>query len=335
MKRCLAFAALLMLALSAHAGVQSMLTPASDQSEAIDRVWQIMVWACSTIYLFVLGVLAWAIWRRRRALASEGARHDPMLARALAAWAVLVVGLLTWFVAISFLADRRLHGSGSGDAKPDLEVRITARQWWWQVEYLDHDVSRRFTTANELRLPRDRTARIELRSGDVIHSFWVPALSGKEDLVPGRTNAVWITPRRAGEFRGQCAEFCGLQHAKMALDVQVAEQARFDAWRAQQLQPAPSPSNDRTLHGSEVFQRSACGNCHTIRGTPAGGRTGPDLTHLASRRTLAAGSLPMERDALARWIADPQHPKPGNLMPAVPLAREDADALVDYLMELR
>mgnify|MGYP003577985924 FL=1 len=121
----------------------------------------------------------------------------------------------------------------------------------------------------------------------------------------------------------------------MALDVQVAELPQFDAWRARQLEPASSPSSERTLRGAEVFARSACGNCHTIRGTPSGGRTGPDLTHLASRRTLAAGSLPMQRDALARWTADPQHPKPGNLMPAVPLAREDADALVDYLMELR
>ena len=132
MKRCVVFVALIVFALSAQGGVQSMLSPASDQSDAIDRVWQIMVWACSTLYLFVLGVLAWAIWRRRRALASEGARHDPMLSRALAAWAVLVVGLLTWFVAISFLADRRLHGAGS--EAPDLEVRITAGQWGRQVE---------------------------------------------------------------------------------------------------------------------------------------------------------------------------------------------------------
>lgn len=311
-------------------GVQSSLAPAGDQSAAIDHVWQIMVWTCSTIYLFTLGALAWAIWRRRTVAVREGVSRDPLLSRALFAWVVLVVGLLTWFVAVSFLADRRLHGG-----TPDLEIRITAKQWWWQVEYLSPEPSQQFTTANELRLPRDRTARIELKSGDVIHSFWVPALSGKEDLIPGYTNAVFLTPRRDGAFRGQCAEFCGLQHAHMALDVQVTDEATFRAWTAKQLAPAPSPSSTTALRGAEVFNRTACATCHTVRGTPAGGRVGPDLTHLASRRTLAAGALPMERDAMAKWLDDPPHPKPGNLMPAVPLSKDDSSALVDYLMGLK
>ena len=330
MKTVRALAMVVALLLAGCNGVQSSLAPAGDQSAAIDHVWQIMVWTCSTIYLFTLGALAWAIWRRRTVAVREGVSRDPLLSRALFAWVVLVVGLLTWFVAVSFLADRRLHGG-----TPDLEIRITAKQWWWQVEYLSPEPSQQFTTANELRLPRDRTARIELKSGDVIHSFWVPALSGKEDLIPGYTNAVFLTPRRDGTFRGQCAEFCGLQHAHMALDVQVTDEATFRAWTAKQLAPAPSPSSTTALRGAEVFNRTACATCHTVRGTPAGGRVGPDLTHLASRRTLAAGALPMERDAMAKWLNDPQHPKPGNLMPAVPLSKDDSSALVDYLMGLK
>jgi cytochrome c oxidase subunit II len=330
MKPMRALVPVIAMLLAACSGVQSTLAPAADQSAAIDHVWQIMVWACSTIYLFTLGALAWAIWRRRAVALREGVSRDPMLSRALFAWVVLVVGLLTWFVAISFLADRRLHGG-----TPDLEIRVTAKQWWWQVEYLSPEPSRQFITANELRLPRDRTARIELRSGDVIHSFWVPALSGKEDLIPGYTNAVFITPRRDGTFRGQCAEFCGLQHAHMALDVQVTDDATFRSWMAKQLAPAASPASTTALRGAEVFNATACATCHTVRGTPAGGRVGPDLTHLASRRTLAAGALPMQRDAMAKWLDDPQHHKPGNLMPAVPLSPKDSSAIVDYLMGLK
>ncbi len=321
--------AIVLLLLTACSGVQSALSPAADQSAAIDRVWQIMVWTCSAIYLLTLGALAWALWRRRAHQVREGVARDPMISHALIAWVVLVVGLLTWFVAVSFLADRRLHGG-----TPDLEIRITAKQWWWQVEYLMPEPAHRFTTANELRLPRDRTARIELRSGDVIHSFWVPALSGKEDLIPGYTNAVFITPRRDGVFRGQCAEFCGLQHAHMALDVQVSDERSFQVWASRQLAPAATPSNPRALRGERLFVASACATCHTVRGTIAGGRVGPDLTHLASRRSLAAGALPMRADAMRGWLADPQHYKPGNLMPAVRLSDEDSAALVDYLMEL-
>jgi len=318
------------LAGCAGQGVQSSLQAAADQSRAIDQVWTLMLWVCSAIYVAVIAALAWAIWRRRRAAQREGRTRDPLLARALVAWVVLVVGLLSWFVAASFLADRRLH---AGHA--DLEIRVTAKQWWWQVEYLSPQPDQQFSTANELRLPRDQTARIELRSGDVIHSFWVPALSGKEDLIPGYNNAVLVTPRRAGRYRGQCAEFCGLQHAQMALDVEVLDAAGFAAWRAQQLAPAPAPSDAHALRGAQLFLGSACASCHAVRGTSAASRLGPDLTHLASRRTLAAGALPMRREALRAWLADPQHAKPGNQMPQVPLDPRDRELLLDYLMGLR
>jgi cytochrome c oxidase subunit 2 len=314
--------------------VQSSLAPTGDQARTIERVWTLMLWVCGTTYVAVLVALGWAIWRRWHARAAataegEGVARDRALSRALVAWVVLVVGLLSWLVAASYLADRRLHGG-----RTDLTIRITAKQWWWQVEYLDRDPSKHFITANELHLPRDRSARIELEAADVIHSFWVPTLSGKEDLIPGHHNAIVLTPRVAGRFRGQCAEFCGLQHAHMALDVVVENDEAFAAWRAHQLLPAATPSAPAAVAGAQVFAQAACATCHTVRGTPAGGRSGPDLTHLASRRTLAAGALPLDRGAMAAWIIDPQHAKPGNQMPPVSLQPQQLADVVDYLMGL-
>ena len=307
----------------------SMLAPAADQASAIADVWTLMLWICGTVYVAILVWLGIVLLTRVRATSTGGTR-DPLLHKALIAFALLVVGLLTWLVAASYLTDRRLH---AGDDA--LQVRITAKQWWWQVEYLDPDPSKQFITANELHLPRDRTAKIELRAGDVIHSFWIPSLSGKEDLVPGHANAILLTPRVAGQFRGQCAEFCGLQHAHMALDVRVDSAAAFAQWQARQRAPSRPPSNAIARLGAQTFARSACASCHAIRGTDANSLVGPDLTHVASRRTIAAGALPMRRGEMAAWIADPQHFKPGANMPAVPLSPAETTAVVDYLMGLR
>ena len=311
-------------------GTHSALVPAADQSATIRGVWDLMLAICGTMYVLVLIGLAYALLRRRRRMAREGTTKDRALAVGLTAWVVLTVGLLSWLTAASFLADRRIR-----DGKGDLSVRITAKQWWWQVDYLDPITGRNFTTANELHLPRDRTAHVELRAGDVIHSFWVPALSGKHDMIPGRTNALLLTPRANGVYRGQCAEFCGLQHAHMALDVQVEDLARYEAWANHQREPAATPTTASARRGLIVYERAACAVCHRITGTPSGGVVGPDLTHLASRRSIAAGTLAMSRGNLAAWITDPQHPKPGNNMPAVPLTPQDVSDLVDYLTELK
>ncbi|WP_133500069.1 cytochrome c oxidase subunit II [Cognatilysobacter terrigena] len=319
-----------MTALAGCTGVQSALVGAGEQGATIRQVWNLMLAVCGTMYVVVLIALGIALVRRRRELAREGTTRDRSLSIALGAWSLLVVGLLTVLVAASYTADRRIR---SGHA--DLAVRVTAKQWWWQVDYLDQDSSRRFTTANELHLPRDRTVQVELVSGDVIHSFWVPALTGKHDLVPGRTNALMITPRAGGYYRGQCAEFCGLQHAKMAMDVQVDDLGAYQAWADHQRTPATPPTTPSAQRGLAVFERGACAMCHRIAGTTAGGVTGPDLTHLASRRSIAAGTLPMNRGNLAAWIVDPQHPKPGANMPAVPLSPQDVSDLVDYLTELK
>src|SRR5581483_789696 len=225
--------------------------------------------------------------------------------------------------------DRRLIARDAA-----LTIRVTGRQWWWQLDYLDPDANRQFTTANELHLPLGRTVHLELVSDDVIHSFWVPNLAGKRDLIPGRINELELTPRRIGTFRGTCAEFCGLEHAKMAILVKVEDEKSFAAWRERQLSAAAEPRDARSERGRQYFLSTTCAMCHTIRGTTAASRAGPDLTHLAARTTLAAGTLPLNAGSLGAWLADPQRQKPGCNMPAIDIEPEDLDALVGYLMSL-
>jgi cytochrome c oxidase subunit 2 len=308
--------------------VQSALAPVADESRAIERVWGLMLWICGPMYALVLLALGYALWRNRGN--GHGRAGDRALWFGLLGFSVLTAGLLTVLTAQSYVQDRRLHAP----VVDPVNVRITAKQWWWQVEYLDADPSRQFTTANELHLPVDRPARIELASADVIHSLWIPVLNGKEDLIPGHANTITMTPRKVGRYRGQCAEFCGLQHANMALDVQVDDAAAFAAWQAHQRMPAPAPTTPTAIAGRNDFNALACALCHAIGGTPAGGVVGPNLTHLASRRTLAAGALPLDRGTLETWIIDPQRHKPGTNMPAVPLQPQQLSDITDYLMTL-
>jgi cytochrome c oxidase subunit 2 len=309
--------------------VQSALAPVGDQAEAIKRVWDLMLWICVPMYVLVMLALGWALWRGKGS--GRAVANDRSIAMGLTGFVVLIAGLLTALTASSYLAERRLHAPVSNP----LTVRVTAKQWWWQVEYLDADPSRNVVTANELHLPVDRPTRIELATADVIHSLWIPVLNGKEDLIPGHDNVIVMTPRRVGRYRGQCAEFCGLQHANMALDVQVDDAPSFAAWRARQATDALPPTTPTAIAGQQLFTASACAMCHRIGGTTAGSVAGPDLTHLASRRTLAAGALPLNRGTLAAWIIDPQRHKPGTNMPAIPLEPQQLSDIVDYLMGLR
>jgi cytochrome c oxidase subunit 2 len=328
----------LLLLLAGCSGPQSMLDPAGDQAARTETLWRLMLAVCGIMYLLVLAFLAAAIWKARHRLAGpplvqgQQSLHERPLLRALSGWMALTVAGLLVLTVGSFIVDRQLAMAEAGDA---LEIKVSGSQWWWKVEYEDPIAGRRFVTANELHLPVGRPARIELEAVDVIHSFWAPSLGGKQDLIPGRTNRLTLTPRRAGLFRGQCAEFCGLQHANMALDVTVESPEAFATWAEHQRQPAPPPGNPRLIHGRDVFVGSACASCHQIGGQAAMGQTGPDLTHLASRRSIAAGSRPYSRGALASWIADPQSLKPGNHMPYVATRPDDLNALVDYLDSLK
>ncbi len=329
MKRLLtALVCLACTACTACSGPQSVLDPAGDQAARLFSLWSLMLWVCGAAYLLVMVFLGWAIWRSRRQLAGapEPNPHDPGLRRGLAAWALLIFIGLAVLIGASFLVDR----SFARDAAGSPTVRVTGQQWWWRIQYrLPSGVW--IETANELHLPVNRPTRVEILSSDVIHSFWIPNLSGKIDMIPGRANAITLTPRRLGWVRGQCAEFCGLQHAQMALDVKVESDADYAAWLARQAAPASPPKGDEATLGYRLVTSGVCSNCHTIRGAPAVARAGPDLTHVASRRTLAAGTLPMGRGAIMGWIAQPQALKPGAQMPPTSLSGSDANAVAAYL----
>jgi cytochrome c oxidase subunit 2 len=216
----------------------------------------------------------------------------------------------------------------------DLTVRVTGRQWWWEVSYLDPSPSLIATTANEIHIPVGRPVRLQVVSGDVIHSFWIPELAGKTDLIPGQENVMWLEANRPGVYHGQCAEYCGLQHAKMAMEVVAEPPDAFARWLERQRAPAANPGGTDVAAGARVFATTACALCHTVRGTMAGGRLGPDLTHVAGRRTIAAGTIANTKANLLGWIENPQAFKPGTLMPAVPLEGRALDELSAYLQSL-
>jgi cytochrome c oxidase subunit 2 len=332
-----ALACLLPFALAACRGVQTMLDPAAKQAADIDVIWRVMLGVCGFMYLLVLGFLGWALWRARAKrglgegpIAGETAA-EPALSRGLTGWVALIVAGLVTLTTVSFLVDRSIAEVG-----PDpLKIKVTANQWWWDVTYEGATPQETVTTANELHLPLGRPAVIQLQANDVIHSFWVPNLAGKTDLIPGRTNYLAVTPTRAGEFRGQCAEFCGFQHARMAFDVRVESPQAFEAWRQAQARDAALPTTPEAVKGEQVFTSKACVMCHHISGVRPGRGVGPDLTHLASRAHIAAGALPNTPGNLAGWIADPQGVKPGTAMPRVTLKPDELTAVVAYLETLK
>lgn len=325
------------LALAGCGGWQSALETRGPQSEAIRDLFTLFMVVCTAVWLLVALALSFGLWRRRRATmagpldlheATEQ-RTERIITGLIAVTTVILVALTV----LSFTTGRSLAAlQGREDA---LSIKLTGHQWWWEIQYQDPNPSQVLTTANEIHIPVGRPIRILLTSSDVIHSFWVPNLHGKRDLITGRDNEIWLRADRPGTFRGQCAEYCGMQHANMAILVIAHPAEEFDAWRQAQLQPATPPEDEERRRGQQVFESSACVMCHAIRGTAANGRVAPELTHFASRRFIAAGTLPMTRGALGAWIADPQAVKPGNNMPLVPLDPPEFQAIVSYLMGLQ
>jgi cytochrome c oxidase subunit 2 len=316
--------------------MQSTLAPAGEQAAGIHGLFWLMMLVCGAMYLLVLGGVAWTLWRavRGRSAASEPTIDPPDMGlnRGLLGWAGLIVVGLTVLITASFLVERNIAAARARDA---LEVRVTGHQWWWRIQYRDPRTGGWIETANELHLPLGRTTRVALGSADVIHSFWVPNIAQKLDVIPGRINLLDLTPTRPGWFRGQCAEFCGIQHAHMAFDVKVDTPEDFDRWLAGQAKVAATPVDPVATRGQQLVTGGKCAMCHAIRGTPATGRAGPDLTHFGSRRSVAAGTLTMSRGAIQGWIAQPQALKPGTMMPPVALSGADADAASRYLMGLQ
>jgi cytochrome c oxidase subunit 2 len=310
---------------------QSVLHPRGTEAGHILDLMLVFGAVCAFVYLLGVGALAIALLRRRRG-DPDPQRREQALRRGLGGWAAFIATTLFVLTVASYAVDRRIAIAAEA---PAVKVRMTGHQWWWQVEYEHGNPSLRVQTANELLLPVGRTTIVELRSQDVIHSFWIPNLHGKLDMIPGRVNEIRLLPTRVGRYRGECAEFCGLQHAHMAFDVAVVPVDEFESWRETQLRPARLPTTPAEHRGRQYFVQRECSSCHRIRGTTAGGNVGPDLTHVGSRATLAAGTLPNGRGPLAAWLADPQRVKPGAHMPYVGLAPDELDALTTYLQSLR
>jgi len=309
----------------------SVLDAAGIQSGHIHTMWNVLMYVCGSMYLLVIAFLVWAMLRTHHHRETEAKGDSAGIVFALRGWIGIVVVCLFGLTIASYAADRALYRA----AQPQgLALKVTSQQWWWAIEYMNGPPSERFQTANEIHLPVNVPVEIHLSSPDVIHSFWVPNLHGKQDLIPGRDTDIHLQPTRTGVFRGQCAEFCGAQHANMAIYVIVESQADFDEWKARQIQPAADVSDATARRGRDAFMSSACPLCHTVRGTDAAGIVGPDLTHVASRRSLAAGTVPNSRGNLAAWIADPQGVKPGCHMPRVSLSSTDLQAITTYLTGL-
>jgi cytochrome c oxidase subunit 2 len=311
------------IALAACSGPQSALTIAGRDAEQIDDLFTIMTVGALLIWAAVVAIAVYTI--------RVGESHSQRAANLL----ILGGGVAVPTVVLGALIAYGMPLVPTVLAVPEtVSIKVTAKQWWWRFEYLTAEGV--VETANELRLQVGERVALELASPDVIHSFWVPSLAGKMDMIPGRVTRIALEPTRTGTFRGTCAEYCGASHALMAFSVIVMNPEEFHAWLEAQARPAEAPSGSEAARGQTAFLANGCTACHTIRGTPAAGRIGPDLTHVGSRRRLAAETLPNDPAALQRWIAESDAVKPGVHMPAFrALERDELSALAAYLGSLK
>jgi len=310
---------------------QSTLEPESEPARQIAALWWWMLAASVVVFVGTVALLAIAWLRRGRpGLPLLGEREGASTALVVLFGFVLpVISLVVLFVVANLGVIKTTEAPSASTTT--LRIEVIAHQWFWEVRYPGTAA----ITANEIHIPARTRVDVHARTADVIHSLWVPQLNRKIDMVPGHPNRVLFYANRPGRYRGQCAEFCGLQHAHMALYVFADPPAAFRAWLANMARSRPSAASGPAQRGERVFLSNACASCHTIRGTPARGEIGPDLTHLAGRTTLAAVTIPNRRGDLDRWIRHPQEVKPGNRMPALNLSRADYQSLVAYLETLR
>jgi cytochrome c oxidase subunit 2 len=320
---------------------QSAIDPGGPQAGKIAGLLWLFVSLLTVIFIIVLVLTLWTLTRRHRGIEQEpletthlpSPQTENKLTRVVAGATIATVLILFFLLVSSVLTGKAvadLGASGKG-----MVIELTGNQWWWEVQYDNPDPSRVVVTANEIHIPVGRPVMIMGRSNDVIHSFWVPNLHGKRDLIPSRVTTEWIEASQPGAFRGQCAEFCGLQHAHMALWVIAEPEAKFDAWLNAQIRPSVAPADPVRQHGQQVFLNHACEFCHSIRGTTAAGQMAPDLTHFGSRRGIAANTLPNTMGNLGGWIVDPQSVKPGNHMATIALNSSDLQPLLEYLESLK
>ena len=312
----------------------NIFAPASTPAQSIFDLSVFVLEVTAAIFLVVFTLLAYAVVKFRRRTTTDG-REPPQVygsTQLELAWTVIPVLI----VVILFLAAARVIAGIQNAPKPDnaIEVTVIGHQFWWEYRY----PSLKVVTANELHIPVSDPAHptptfLTLLSADTDHSFWVPRLAGKTDLIPNHPNSMWVDPHETGLFLGQCAQYCGTQHALMLLRVYVQPRDEFDRWVREQSLPAQASGG--ISQGQKIFERTACINCHAVAGTAANGRFGPDLTHLMSRDTIAAGAAPNTPANLRRWIQDPNTIKPGSKMPAMGLSGPELDAVTQYLETLR
>lgn len=331
---CLGAAKLADAASGEAPSIPNIFSPASTPADSIYHLSLFVLAICLAIFLVVFGLLLYAVVKFRRRPDDDGREPAQIYGsnQMELAWTVIPVVI----VVVLFLATARvIHAVEDARFPPETtEITAVGHQFWWEFQYPQQG----FIAANELHVPvsdpqHPTPTHITLRSADTDHSFWVPKLAGKTDLIPNRTNSMWIDPHETGVYLGQCAQYCGTQHAKMLLRVIVQSREDFDRWVAGQQRPAQN--DDGVARGRQIFDSTACVNCHTIAGTGAKGTFGPDLTHLMSRETIAAGAALNNRENLRLWVKDPNTIKPGCLMPAMQLDEKDLDAVTDYLQSLK
>ena len=321
---------LLLLVLAGCSGSQSALDAHGTSAIHLKHLIISVIAVCTLVWIVVIIVLGYGLFRPGSSDRTNDApaTGTSIVVTALVAATALVIAALT---GASFYTTRSIDGRGD----VAITINVTGEQWWWRVAYAKPDGTLDFETANEIHIPVGKRVRLRLESADVIHSFWVPSLAGKQDLVPGRSNTLTVRAERPGVYRGQCAEFCGLQHSHMAMLVLAEDDPDFEQWMANQRANAVEPIQPDAIVGKAVFLAKPCAACHGIRGTSATGTAGPDLTHVANRQTIGAGLMDATQGSLAAWIADPQTLKPGNNMPMVPLTSDELRHISAYMESLR
>lgn len=333
MKKAISFL-LLSLPLAGCQDWQSILNAQGPSAQALANMFWIFLAVLSAVWVLTMIALLLSL-RRRRPADADPLATDPGTERRMTITVSIAVGLtlvtVICLTGLSYAAQKVLFSHKDGA----LTVSVTGQQWWWKVTYEDEQPSRVFTTANEIHIPVGEPVLVKLESTDVIHSFWVPNLTGKIDAIPGRQNQIQIQADRPGIYRGQCAEFCGLQHAHMGMLVVAEAKEDFERWRNHQISSALPPNDPERQRGMGIFLSKPCVMCHQVRGTDAGGRVAPDLTHVGSRRYIGAGTLETTRGNIAAWIIDPHGVKPGVNMPTIQLEPDEVQPLASYLEGLK
>ena len=321
------FSVLLLIALAGCATKSPSLLDAKGPAErTASSIWWPMVWVATAVTVFVVVMGAYGVVRGRRIREEDIRRDVPWGDRF-----ILIAGLgVSGAILIGFFVFSLARAATLARAQPGLEITVIGHDWWWEIRYPNGAV-----TANEIHIPAGQRVNISLTSVDVIHSLWVPQLGPKIDLIPGRTTHAWLKADQPGEYRGQCAEYCGLQHANMNFVVIAEAPAAFERWAVQHRNPPAGPQSELEARGEAAFVRSSCAGCHTIRGTDAHGILGPDLSDFAGRSSIGAKTVPNDRGHLEGWIADPQSIKPGVLMPPSSLEPDELTAIVAYLESLK